>query len=144
MERGQRSGTYCRLIGWLEQPETKRKEFRSPSISEKAEVADAHKAARQQVQEEAAQELFDRQSHKPLLVAVSGVSPAKGYVALGESNQPAVGNGDTMGVGAEIAQHMFWLAERPFGVDDPVVAKQDPKPSCEGARFRERYRERRN
>ena len=123
-ERGQRSGTYCRLIGWLEQPQTKRKKFCSPPVGEEAEVADAHKTARQQVQEEAAQELFDRQSHEPLLVAVSGVAPAKGYVALGESNQPAVGNSNAVGVGTEIAQHMFWPAERPFGVDDPVVTEQ--------------------
>ena len=55
---------------------------------------------------------------------MSGVAPAKGYVALGESNQPAVGNGDAMGVGAEIAQHMFRPAERPLGVDDPIVTEQ--------------------
>jgi hypothetical protein len=41
---GQRSDTYCRLIGWLEQPETKRKEFCSPPVSEEAEVADAQEA----------------------------------------------------------------------------------------------------
>jgi hypothetical protein len=128
----------CGLIGSLEQSETERKEFCSLPVSEEAEVADAHKAAWQQVQEEAAQELFDRQSHEPFLVAVGGVAPAEGDVAVGKSNQPAVGNGDTMGVGAQIAQHMFRSAERPFGVDDPVVAKQDPKPSCEGAWFRKR------
>ena len=114
-------------------------EFRSPlPVSEKAEVADAHKAARQQVEQEAAQELFDRQSHEPLLVAVSGVSPAECDVAIGESHQPAVGDGDAMGVGAEIAQHVFWPAERPFGVDDPVVTEQYPQPGGEGARFRKR------
>jgi hypothetical protein len=37
------------LIGWLEQLETEWKKLRSPSVSEKSEVADAHKAARQQV-----------------------------------------------------------------------------------------------
>ena len=52
-QRG-RGGACCWLIGWLEQPQTKRKEFCSPPVSEKAEVADAHKTARQQVQEEAA------------------------------------------------------------------------------------------
>ena len=134
-----RGGAGYWLTGWLEQPETEWKKLRSPSIGEEAEVADAHKTARQQVEEEAAQELIDGQSHQPLLVAVSRVAPAKGHVALGESNQPAVGNGDTMGIGAQIAQHMFRPAERPLGVDDPVVAKQDPKPSCEGARFRKRY-----
>jgi len=62
----------------------------SPSVSEKSEVADAHKAARQQVQEEAAQELIDGQSHQPLLVGVSRVSPMEGNVALGQSHQPVV------------------------------------------------------
>jgi hypothetical protein len=85
-----RRGACCWRIGWLEQPETEWKKLRSPSVSKKSEVADAHEAPRQQVQQEAAQELFDRQDHEPFLVAVSGVAPAKGYVALGESNQPAV------------------------------------------------------
>ena len=93
-------------------------------VGEEAEVADAYETAWQQVEQEAAQELFDRQSHQPLLVAVSGVSPAEGDVAVGKSDQSAVGNGDAMGVGAEIAQHMFRPAERPFGVDDPVVTEQ--------------------
>jgi hypothetical protein len=60
------------------------------------------------VQEEAAQELFDRQGDEPLLVAVSGVAPAKGDVVVGKSNQPAVGNGNAMSVGTKIAQHVFW------------------------------------
>jgi len=64
------------------------------------------------VKQETAQELIDGQGHEPLLVAVSGVAPAKGYVALGESNQPAVGNGNAVGVGTEIAQRVFWPAER--------------------------------
>ena len=47
--RGRRGDACCRLIGWLEQPETERKEFCSLSVGEEAEVADAHEAARQQV-----------------------------------------------------------------------------------------------
>src|SRR5271163_1052835 len=130
-----RGSARCWRMGLLEQARTEWKEFCSPPVSKKSEVADAHKAARQQVQEEASQELIDGQSHQPLLVAVSGVAPAKGYVALGESNQPAVGDGDAMSVSTEIAQHMFWPAERPFGVDDPVVTEQNPQPRGEGARF---------
>ena len=90
------------------------------------------------MQEEAAQELIDGQSHQPLLIAVSGVAPAKGDVAVGKSNQPAVGNGDAMSVSAEIAQHVFWAAERALGVDDPVVTEQYPQPGGEAAWFRER------
>lgn len=108
------------------------------AIGEEAEVADTHEAAGKQVQEEAAQQLIDGQSHQPLLVAVSRVSPTEGNVALGQSHQPMVGNGDAMSVGAKIAQHMFWPAERPLRVDNPVVAEQDAEPSCEGVWFSKR------
>src|ERR1019366_1125793 len=56
----------------------------------------------------------------------------EGNVVLGESDQPAVGDGDAMGVRAKIAQHMFWAAEGSFGVDDPVMAEQDSQPRGEG------------
>ena len=76
------------------------------------------------MQEEAAQELFDRQGHEPLLVAVSGISPPECDVTLSESNQPVVGDGDAVGVGAEIAQHVLWSTEGRLGIDDPVLAEQ--------------------
>ena len=133
-----RGGARCWRMGLLEQARTEWKEFCSPPVSKKSKVADAHEAAWQQVKKEAAQELFDRQSHDPLLVAVGGVAPAKSDVSVGESNQPVVGDGDAVGVCAEIAQHMFWPAERPFGVDDPVVTEQYPQPRGEGVRFRKR------
>ena len=54
----------------LEQVETEGKKFRSSPVGQKAEVADTHKAARQHVEQKAAQELIDRQRHNPLAVAV--------------------------------------------------------------------------
>jgi len=42
--------------------------FGTAAIGEEAEVADAHEAAGKQVQEEAAQEFIDGQSHEPLLL----------------------------------------------------------------------------
>lgn len=133
-----RGGAGCWRMGLLEQARTEWKEFCSPPISKKSEVADAHKTVWQQVKKEAAQELFDGQSHQPRLVAMSRVAPAKNDVPVGESNQPAVGDGDAVSVSPEIAQHMFWAAERLFGVDDPVVTEQYPQPGGEGARFRKR------
>jgi hypothetical protein len=108
----------------LEKAETKWKQFRSPPVCEEAEVTDAHEAARQEMKQEATQELIDRQSHDPLLVAVSGISPAESNVAISEGKQPVVGDGDAMGVSAEIAQHVFRSTERRFAIDDPVLAKQ--------------------
>ena len=104
--------------------EAQRQEGSTIAVGEEAEVADAYEAGRQQMEQEAAQELIDGQSHEPLLVAVRGIAPSDGDVAIGESDQPAVGNGDAMGVGAEIAQHMLWATEGSLGVDNPVMAKQ--------------------
>ena len=95
-------------------------------------MAYAHEAGWQQMEQEAAKELIDCQSHEPLLVAVRGIAPSEGDVAIGESNQPAVGNGDAMSIGAEITQHMFRSAEGRLGVDDPVVAEQYSQPRAEG------------
>src|SRR5579872_1613479 len=123
-------GRRCRRSGYVFRDssdlEAERQERSALTVGEEAEVADTHEAAWQQVEQETAQELFDRQSHDPLLVAVGRVPPAEADVALGKRNQPAVGNGDAVGVSAEIAQHMFRPAEGPFGVDDPVMTEQYP------------------
>ena len=57
------------------------------------------------------------------LLPLGGVAPAKSDVAVGESDQPAVGDGDAMGVGTKVAEHMFRAAEGRLGIDDPVVAE---------------------
>ena len=90
------------------------------------------------MEQEAAKELIGWQSHEPLLVAVRGIAPSEGDVAIGESHQPAVGNGDAMSIGAEITQHMFRSTEGRLGVYDPVVAEQHPQPRSEGARLGQR------
>jgi len=107
-------------------------------VGQEAEVTDAHEATRKQVKQEAAQELIDRQGHEPLLATMSGVPPAKGDVALGESNQPVVGDGDAVGVSTEIAQRVLRSAEGPLGVNDPVMPEQESKPGGEGSRFSQR------
>jgi len=89
------------------------------------------------VQQEAAQELVDRQMHQTLFVAVRGVPPAEGDLAVRERDEPAVGDADAVGVGAEIAQGMFGSAEGTLGVDDPVVPEQASEPGGEAARLGE-------
>src|SRR5277367_3701629 len=89
------------------------------------------------MEQEATQELVDRQGHASLLVAVSGISPAEGDATVGESNEPVVGDGDPMGIVAEIAQCMFRAAEGSFGVNDPVMTEQQPEPGGEASRLGE-------
>src|SRR5580658_922473 len=132
---GRRCWRSCDLLCAAEQPEAERQERSAVAVGQETEVAKAHEGRGQQVEQEAAQELVDRQSHEPFLVAVGGIAPAEGDVAISESDQPGVRDGDAMSVGAEIAQHMFRSSKGLLGVDDPVVAEQYPQPSSEGARM---------
>ena len=85
------------------------------------------------MQQKAAQELIDGQRQQPLLVGMGGVSPAEGDVALFEGDESMVGDGDAVGVAAEITQRMFRSAEGWLGIDDPVVAEEGSAPSGEGS-----------
>jgi hypothetical protein len=89
-----------------------------------------------QVEQKAVQELVDRQSHQTLFAGGGGVSPAEGDVVLLKSDQSAVGDGDAVGVAAEIAQCVSLAAEGRLGVDNPVVAEQGSEPGGEGPWFR--------
>jgi hypothetical protein len=141
---GGRAGVISRgCCGWSrevggtgEQQEAEWQQEGASSVGEEAEVADAHEAARQQVEQEAAQEFIDRQSEQALLVGVGGVSPAEGDLSLLQCDQSAVGDGDAVSVGAEIAQRVFRAAEGWLGVDDPLVAEQRPGPCGEGSWIR--------
>jgi hypothetical protein len=64
------------------------------SVGDEADVVDADETGRREVGEETAMELFNSQGHEPFLVALGGIAPAKGHVALLERDQPAVGDGD--------------------------------------------------
>ena len=49
-----------------------------------------------------------------------------------------VGDGDTMGVAGKVAEHVLGAAERWFGVNHPLFAKQRPEPGGEELRLSER------
>ena len=66
-------------------------------------MTDADKAFGKQVQEEAAQELIQRQGHQLVFIVVGGVAPTKGDGVVDQGNQALVGDGDTMGVVTEVA-----------------------------------------
>ena len=80
----------CRRSGCLprasEQIEAEGQQSGPSSVGEESEVADAHEGGRQHMQQKPAQELIDFKSHGPLLVAMRGISPAEGDVAISESD----------------------------------------------------------
>ena len=93
-------------------------------MSQEPEVADAHEARWQHVQKEAAQKLVDGQARQTLLVFVCRVAPPEGNDAIGECHEAVVGDGNAMGVSAEIVQDMLSAAKRPLGVNHPIGAEQ--------------------
>jgi hypothetical protein len=101
-------------------------------MGQETEVADAHEAWGKHVEQKAAQELLDRQGQEALLVAVGGVSPAKGDLVTGQSQQAVVGDSDPMGVGAQVVEHIVRAPEWRFAVDDPVLAEQGAQEGGEG------------
>ena len=52
------------------------------------------------------------------------ILPAKGNLVVLESDEAMVGDGDAMGIAAEIAENMMRATKRGFGIDDPVLAVQ--------------------
>src|SRR6516162_1941749 len=63
------------------------------------------------------------------------VFPGKADLPVGEREQPAVSDGDAMGIAAEIGQHLFGASKRWLGVDHPVEAPEFTQATCEGLRF---------
>jgi hypothetical protein len=121
----------------VEEPTTERKLGGAVAVGEEAVVADAMKAVRQGVQQEAADELVGRQCHDLRAAVVTVIPPTEGDLIVGHADQACVGYGDAMGIAAEIGQHLLGVAEGWLGVDDPIDAPQLAEPACEGDGFGE-------
>ena len=107
-------------------------------MGQKAEVADAHEARGKHVEQEAAQELLDRQGHQALLVAVRRVSPAEGDLVPLEGDQAVIGDRHAVGIAAEVTENMFGTTEGRFAVDHPVVTEEGAEERSENLRFRQK------
>ena len=111
---------------------------------EEAVVADAMEAARQHVQEEAADELGRLERHRfdpgfaGCAAAGAIVLPTEGDALVVEPDQTRVRDGDAMGVAREIGENRSRSGERPPGVDDPFGAVQRRERCAEGVRVGER------
>jgi len=95
-------------------------------------VADADEASGKQVQQEAAQELIERQGHQLVFAVVSGIAPAKRDLVIDQGDESLVGDGDAMGVVAQITERILGASKGRFGVDVPVVSEQGSYPGGEG------------
>ena len=102
------------------------------TVGEEAIVADAMEAVRQGVQQEAPDELVGVERHDLRPAAMTIIPPAERDAIVGHADQPGIGDGDAMGVAAEIGQHLLRPAEGRLGVDDPFEATDFGKQAGEG------------
>ena len=91
------------------------------------------KALRQDVEQEAADELVRLKRHhlppgqaiRPVVLAVEGdAAPIMG-------DEPRIRDGHPAGVARQIGKHCLWPCEGPLGVDEPVLSAQ--RLQCGGA-----------
>jgi hypothetical protein len=102
---------------------------------QQAVVADAVEAARQRVQEKAADELSGVVRHRlePVVALDAVVLPLEGDALFIERDETRIRDGDAMGVAGEIGENGLRPGERPLGVDDPLCAAQRREGGVEGA-----------
>ena len=126
----------CSVGGWrVEECSTAVQHVGAVAVGEQAIVANAVEAVRQGVHQKAADELAGLERHRFALAVLAIVLPAKADVAVGQRDQPAVGDGDAMGVAGEIGEHLLGAGERTLGKDDPFALTQRSEIRCEGVRI---------
>ena len=100
-------------------------------------MADAMEPVRHGVEQEPPHELVGCQRHHLGLTFSPVVLPGEAHLAIGEPDQPAVGEGNAVRVAAEIGEHLLRTCERTLGVDDPFDAAQVGETAGEGSRVRQ-------
>ena len=104
----------------------------SVTVGEESEVADADKARGQDVEEKAAQELEGVEREGFFHTAVTVILPAEKDAAVLDLEQAMIGDGNAVGVAAEIVDDLGGAAEGLLGVDDPAWAAGGLQPAAEG------------
>ena len=93
-------------------------------------MSDAVQSGGQDMEQEAADELLDRECH-PLVSntpLAPVVLPAEGNPALVERDEAAVGDRHPMGIAREVGQHSLGSGEGALGIDDPLALAQGLEP----------------
>lgn len=89
------------------------------SIAQEPVIANAVESTGENVEEESPNELLGRERHDFLLIVVAVVAPLELDLPVFDLQDPVIGNGDPMGVAADVVHHLLGAGERRLGVDDP-------------------------
>ncbi len=101
---------------------------------EQAVVADAMEATRQDMEQEAADELVGGEGHDllPIGAVATVILVAEGYPAPVEGDQPAVRYRDPVRVARQVGEHCLRSSERRLGVDYPALLPDGSKVAQKG------------
>ena len=112
------------VTSWrVEQAAAQRQFVGAMTIGEQPVMANAIEPVRQDVKQEAADELAGGERHG-LALCWSGLAvvlPAEDDMLIGEFDEPAVADGDAVGIAGQIGQHLFGASERALGKDHPFA-----------------------
>ena len=89
-------------------------------------MADPDKAVGQDVLQKATQKLHGVELQHPVTAATGIVPVTEAHGVRIGSRDPAVGDGDTMGVASQVLEHLLGPAEGRLGVHHPPFAAQLP------------------
>lgn len=87
-------------------------------------MPDALEAGRESVQQETADELVRIQVHAAGSVASAVIPVFERDVIPVDVAEAPIGNGDAMGVTAQVIDYLLWSAKGRLGVNDPVQVRQ--------------------
>ena len=96
----------------------------SVPITKQTVIADPLQSLRQDVQQEAADELVRRESHGLLGVVVAIVLPAEGDGPIIDMEETIVRDGDAMSITADVIEDLLGSRKGCFGIDDPFLLPQ--------------------
>ena len=103
------------------------------AIGEQAEVANAHEAARHDVEQKASQEFVGLERQDLHAVVVGVVLPAEPDAAVVVIDEPIIRERDAVGVPPEVVEHLLGAGEGPLRIHDPVDGPQVAEEGGEGA-----------
>src|SRR6266853_4854003 len=92
-----------------------------PAIGQKAEVTDAHEPRGKHVEQEAPDEFPGIEGHGFLAAVVLAVPVEKSHAVVFDRQDSVIGDGDAVGIAAQILQYGFRRREGSFGIDDPLL-----------------------
>ena len=87
-------------------------------------MADAHEAARHDVEEQPPQEFINVQRHHLLTVVIRVVLPPKPDAAVALIDQPIIGEGDAVGIASEVGEHLLGAGEQRQSILPIVTEKR--------------------